>query len=469
MTIWTARGTVAFGNVKQHQVAPFFAAVDRSMSFFAPGGPQSKIDEVLSGFDPFVDLITRPDCKILQALPQSVTPLQLVGNDSRFACIRALGPASPSFEQSLLLNIFAANSPDFTGDWGPGRRVRQDLRDIRAGARGGMLLTRVDRGSVSDDLKTWREAIGIVMSVAEAFVRIGHPNNWSAQLKRLQEAAADSVRITSTATSQDLDAVLGELDGLLGLTEVKAAVHGLANLIRVQALREQQGLADGEAHSRHLVFTGNPGTGKTTIARLLGRMYQVLGVLPSGHMVEAARQDLVGGYVGQTAIKTQEIFDKARGGILFIDEAYSLARSNSEMDYGQEAIDTLVKLMEDHRDDTAVIVAGYPEEMEHFLTSNPGLRSRFSRVINFPDYSATELLEIALADAHRRKYDLTKDAKEAVQATLDSRPREHGFGNGRLARQLLEDAIMNQASRVSAIQEPTTDDLRLITAADIPS
>ena len=265
-----------------------------------------------------------------------------------------------------------------------------------------------------------------------------------------------------------LEELLAELDALVGLEPVKAEVRLVANLIQVQNLRRQRGLPVVES-SRHLVFTGNPGTGKTTVARLLAQIYRTLKVVEKGHLVETDRSQLVAGYVGQTAIQVRKVVEQALGGVLLIDEAYALARGD-QRDFGQEATDTLVKLMEDHRDDVVVVAAGYPDEMSRFIGSNPGLRSRFPKTVFFPDYTTEELVAIFHALCHRSGYRCGADAAERLRAWFDAQPRDKGFGNARLARNLFEAAVARQASRVvEMMAEPSNDDLVLLTGDDIGS
>ena len=270
-----------------------------------------------------------------------------------------------------------------------------------------------------------------------------------------------------------VDGLLGQLDGLTGLAPVKAEVRQLIDVVRAEQMRRAAGLPVSQV-SRHLVFTGNPGTGKTTVARLLGQLYAAIGVLGTGQLVEVTRSDLVAGYVGQTAIKTTEAVRRALGGILFIDEAYALTRSaGSGQDYGQEAVDTLVKLMEDHRDELVVIAAGYGQEMAQFISSNPGLPSRFPRTIRFPDYSTDELLSIFEGMCERDRYQLSPDALDGLRQHLARLPRTPEFGNGRLVRNLFEAALARQASRIVAsggtdLTTLTRQDLALPTA-DAPS
>ncbi|WP_392970763.1 right-handed parallel beta-helix repeat-containing protein [Streptomyces sp. LN245] len=261
--------------------------------------------------------------------------------------------------------------------------------------------------------------------------------------------------------------VLGELDTLVGLENVKREVRALTDMIEVGRRRQQAGLKAASAR-RHLVFTGSPGTGKTTVARLYGEILASLGVLEKGHLVEVSRVDLVGEHIGSTAIRTQEAFDRARGGVLFIDEAYALSPEDSGRDFGREAIDTLVKLMEDHREAVVVIVAGYTAEMERFLSVNPGVASRFSRTITFNDYIPTELLRIVEQQAEEHEYRLGPGAPEAVLKYFTSVPRGPAFGNGRTARQTFEAMVERHAGRVAKLTEPSTDDLTLLYAEDLP-
>lgn len=262
-------------------------------------------------------------------------------------------------------------------------------------------------------------------------------------------------------------AVLGELDALVGLDSVKREVRTLTNMIEVGRRRQEAGLKAASVR-RHLVFTGSPGTGKTTVARLYGEILASLGVLERGHLVEVSRVDLVGEHIGSTAIRTQEAFDRARGGVLFIDEAYALSPEDSGRDFGKEAIDTLVKLMEDHREAVVVIVAGYTAEMERFLSVNPGVASRFSRTITFSDYVPEELLRIVEQQAEEHEYRLGTGTGEALLKYFTALPKGPAFGNGRTARQTFESMVERHAGRVAELTEANTDDLTLLYPDDLP-
>ena len=286
----------------------------------------------------------------------------------------------------------------------------------------------------------------------------------SAEGKAEAKAEAEA---ESAEPRRSLEELMAELDGLIGLKSVKAEVKSLVDLMKVRALRTQAGLPVAPV-SLHMVFTGNPGTGKTTIARLLGELYAAIGVLKTGQLVEVDRSGLVAGYVGQTAIKTAQVIERAIGGVLFIDEAYSLV-SGGENDFGREAIETLLKAMEDHRDELVVIVAGYPEPMERFISSNPGLESRFNKYIHFPDYTPDELRGIFLLHCEKNGYTLSPEADEALTGLLTRlyEQRDDNFGNGRTVRNLFEDAVTRQAGRIAALASPSREQLMTLLPEDL--
>ena len=259
---------------------------------------------------------------------------------------------------------------------------------------------------------------------------------------------------------KSLDELMAELNGLIGLADVKREVNSLINLIKVRKMRESHGLKVMDM-SFHMVFTGNPGTGKTTVARLVAKIYKQLGFLSKGQLIETDRSGLVAGYVGQTAGKVTDVVNSALGGILFIDEAYALARKGMDNDFGREAIDTLVKLMEDHRDDLVVIVAGYTDEMHDFLTANPGLISRFNKYIDFADYTDEELMDILHMNAKRQGYAVSETADAVVRDMLGAMTLSErmDFGNARGMRNTLEKLVQAQANRLANTEGEITRDM----------
>lgn len=265
----------------------------------------------------------------------------------------------------------------------------------------------------------------------------------------------------------DFDELMAQLDSLVGLDDVKKDIKNLMNLVKVRRLRKENGLPIPPM-SLHMVFMGNPGTGKTTVARIISGLYAAIGVLEKGQLIEVDRSGLVAGYVGQTALKTQEVIKSALGGVLFIDEAYSLA-SGGENDFGREAIETILKAMEDHRDELIVVVAGYDGPMEKFINSNPGLQSRFNKYFYFPDYNGEQLLYIFKGQCKKNGYTLTEEAEAEAKAMFEELYENRGenFGNGRDVRNVFEDTVVRQSNRVAALDAPTKDDLMQFLPEDL--
>ena len=321
-------------------------------------------------------------------------------------------------------------------------------------------------GTITDEESTWLENL---MSYSQ-----GTSNH---VLDKFEQAAGIKVGGTKTLKKQEGSSSeseenidpLTKLQDLIGLEEVKKEVTALANFVKIQKEREKKGLK-AVGLSCHCVFTGNPGTGKTTVARIVAEIYKSLGLLKKGHLVETDRSGLVAEYVGQTAVKTNKIIDSALDGVLFIDEAYSLVQGGGN-DYGNEAISTLLKRMEDERNRLVVILAGYGNEMKNFIDSNPGLQSRFNRYIHFEDYNVDDLKNIFLLNAKNNQYNLTPEALEVLVDTLTYaiEHKDKNFGNGRFIRNLFEKSLQNQAVRLSCLPQTTAEDLSTLTINDIPS
>ena len=279
--------------------------------------------------------------------------------------------------------------------------------------------------------------------------------------------AGDAEKPDAEEKKPDFDELMAQLDSLVGLDDVKKDIKNLMNLVKVRRLRRENGLPIPPM-SLHMVFMGNPGTGKTTVARIISGLYAAIGVLEKGQLIEVDRSGLVAGYVGQTALKTQEVIKSALGGVLFIDEAYSLA-SGGENDFGREAIETILKAMEDHRDELIVVVAGYDGPMEKFINSNPGLQSRFNKYFYFPDYNGEQLLHIFKGQCKKNGYALTEEAEAEAKAMFEELYENRGenFGNGRDVRNVFEDTVVRQSNRVAALDAPTKDDLMQFLPEDL--
>ncbi len=326
----------------------------------------------------------------------------------------------------------------------------------------------------SDKLTAICDSAGVKASKpalnAEEYVTSGEPSFTEKHKGEVAtsggETAAAPEAEQKAEEKPSLEELMAQLDSLVGLEEVKKDVKSLMNLIKVHRLRAEAGLPVAPM-SLHMVFMGNPGTGKTTVARLLGGLYAAIGALKKGQLVEVDRSGLVAGYVGQTALKTSEVIKSAMGGVLFIDEAYALS-SGGENDFGREAIETLLKAMEDHRDELVVIVAGYDEPMKEFLTSNPGLESRFNKYIYFPDYNGDELMAMFLIQCKKNGYKLTEESDKKARELFAGlyEHRDVNFGNGREVRNRFEDMVVRQSNRVADMESPTKDDLMTFLPGD---
>ncbi len=286
--------------------------------------------------------------------------------------------------------------------------------------------------------------------------------------KYLGAAKVDSIfEVLKDSSNISLDESMGQLDSLIGLDNVKQSVRDLISYNQIQKIRTERGLKRSNK-TLHIALLGNPGTAKTTVARIIGRMYKSIGLLSKGHFIEAGRTDLIAEYQGQTAIKVRRLINKARGGVLFIDEAYSITENDHSDSYGKECLTELTKALEDYRDDLVVIVAGYNEPMKKFFDSNPGLKSRFNTFIEFSDYNADELLSILEVMCRNNDYSLSNDAKIKIKEYFEEivSTKQNNFSNGRLARNLYDDLTMSHAKRVVAIKNPSVEELSLIKAED---
>ena len=264
-----------------------------------------------------------------------------------------------------------------------------------------------------------------------------------------------------------LEELLNELNCLIGLEDVKNKVNDLIAYQKIQVLRSQCGLCSQKG-TLHMAFTGNPGTGKTTVARIVGHVYKQIGLLSKGHFIEVSRTDLIAGYQGQTALKVKKVIEQAKGGVLFIDEAYSITENDHSDSYGRECLTELTKALEDYRDDLVVIVAGYTEPMHHFFASTPGLKSRFNTFIEFPDYSSNELFAMFEKICLSNDYALSDDVKKLILCELEKcvSTKNQNFANGRLVRNMYECLIMKHARRVSSMQKPSREELSTLITED---
>ena len=317
-------------------------------------------------------------------------------------------------------------------------------------------------GSYLDSLSGFADLLGSIEKAESA------ANEMLRETGGALRESAPKTKAEKAPDKPDLSMLLQRLDSLTGLEKIKTSVKSLINLVKVRKLREENGLTVPPL-SLHMVFMGNPGTGKTTVARILSELYCAIGVLSKGHLVEVDRSGLVAGFVGQTAIKTSDVIKSALGGILFIDEAYALVSKDGTNDFGHEAVETLLKAMEDHRDDFIVIVAGYEELMEGFISSNPGLESRFNRYFVFEDYTSEELYTIFGGMCSKNQYVINDDAEEYAKKYFETlyESRDENFGNARDVRNYFENIVSVHSDRVSCIEKPTRDDLMMFTREDL--
>lgn len=356
---------------------------------------------------------------------------------------------------------YALEIDEFTSEFGIGESLSENLFECFRMCGG--LFVFVDGTDVdATTLNRFNEFISYLKTRLNIDSRVLMTKSANEILDEIKDTAAEE----KPEESHSIDEYLDELNRLVGLEKVKKDVNSLINLVQIRKIREERGISQ-PAMSLHLVFSGNPGTGKTTVARLLSKIYHEIGLLSKGHLVECDRSSLVGGYVGQTAIKTQDVIQKALGGILFIDEAYSLA-SSSENDYGQEAINTILKAMEDNRDDLIVIVAGYPALMDNFLNSNPGLESRFNKFIYFDDYDDEQLYEIFMLMADEASLKLDEPAEQYLKEYLKKmyETRSKNFANGRSVRNFFEEVLTAQANRLAPKEDITDEELNTLTYED---
>lgn len=420
------------------------------------------IQESLKIDYPFSVLEAMADCNFFQkeaiSVPPSIQKILVVDRVSGKQSFSTVLHSVSELAMYVMIRL-AKDFLDECGDAsGEGRKYLDDLRKAMQGflKADTKIRDQISIAKMGEELSTdaWMEEI--------------EPQIFREGENTVKQEKQDEAEAEEPEDPRTLEELLEELNSLVGLEDVKKDVNSLTNMIRIRSMREERGLKELPL-SLHLVFSGNPGTGKTTVARLLAKIYHKTGVLSKGQLVEVDRSGLVGGYVGQTALKVQEVVKKALGGVLFIDEAYALTAKRGETDYGQEAVDTLLKAMEDHRKDLVVIVAGYPDLMNEFLQSNPGLQSRFNKFFYFEDYTADELTKIFESMCKKAGYTVSEAVREKVLAFFENRcaHKDENFANARDVRNYFEKAMVNQADRLAKDDDITDEELLALDVADV--
>ncbi|UII31277.1 AAA family ATPase [Fulvivirga ulvae] len=434
--------------------------------------------------------MTEPQAGNIEYKPQHVLLHDIVGVFNRFAALRPNQEAIPKKAKLILIYLYEQMQGKDLGELYGSARINEMIHSERF-ENNITLIRETSFFSPAKEMKdefilpalllksrsTYFQSMASFLTrvaalIAKADNKIS--NKDSELLKGISEKAnspkilIDKASYKEVPENDSLEIVLAELHELIGMQDIKKNVEDLTNFLKVRKMREEKGLKTTN-NSLHAVFMGPPGTGKTTVARMLGRIYKHLGYLEKGHLVETDRAGMVAGYVGQTALKADEIIKSATGGVLFIDEAYSLT-SGGLNDFGNEAIEILLKRMEDHRGEMVVVVAGYPDEMEIFIQSNPGLQSRFNRYFEFDHFDVDSLLEIFKLNAKKADFILTEDAEAKLMEILERvhEKRHRGFGNARAMRNLFEKIIERQANRIVSIVPITEETLKKLTEEDIP-